>query len=193
MATRNGKGGRVQDKSDNGLEFNPYTRILVLYALSLLLSLMIILISTTVFVVIIYIDSSVTYQFVLLFAGILAANIAVSAISLRGIFRTYPRFYSMSGHGRVIFVQDPASRRGGEATPGSGMLNSRNFTEAELSLVSLLRENSGRVLQSRIAEISGLSRATISRVVTSLENKGVIVRVRKGVTNEIILSETYSR
>jgi len=46
------------------------------------------------------------------------------------------------------------------------------------------------MLQSEIAKTMNASKASISRAITSLENKGVIVRMRNGVTNEIILTET---
>jgi len=48
------------------------------------------------------------------------------------------------------------------------------------------------MLQSKIVTTIEASKASISRTLTSLENKGVVVRMRKGVTNEVILIETYS-
>ena len=46
------------------------------------------------------------------------------------------------------------------------------------------------MLQSAIVSQINSSKASVSRTLTALENKGIIVKLRKGVTNEIILDET---
>jgi uncharacterized membrane protein len=57
----------------------------------------------------------------------------------------------------------------------------------------MLKDNSNRMLQSAIVAATSTSKTTISRTLTSLEENGIIIKIRKGVTNEIILDETYSR
>lgn len=52
-------------------------------------------------------------------------------------------------------------------------------------------KHNNAMLQSAIVASSDISKASASRAITSLENKGVILKQRKGVTNEIILPETY--
>ena len=71
-------------------------------------------------------------------------------------------------------------------------VNSEYFTNLELEVIELIKNNGNKMLQSKIVTPIDASKASISRTLTSLENKGVVVRMRKGVTNEIILNETYS-
>ena len=69
-------------------------------------------------------------------------------------------------------------------------VNSEYFTNLELEVIELIKTNGNKMLQSKIATTIDASKASISRTLTSLENKGVVVRMGKGVTNEIILTET---
>ncbi len=69
-------------------------------------------------------------------------------------------------------------------------VNSEYFTNLELEVIELIKTNGNKMLQSKIATTIDASKASISRTLTSLENKGVVVRMGKGVTNEIIFTET---
>jgi uncharacterized membrane protein len=62
-----------------------------------------------------------------------------------------------------------------------------NLTVLESEIVDALIKSHGRALQSQLVHSLGTSKATLSRALTALENKGMVVRIRKGVTNEIIL------
>lgn len=183
------KENRDKMKTGNRQEM----RYLIFYGISLLLSLIIVIISTTVFVVVIYLEGSVTSDFFYLFIGIIAANLAISGISLRGVIRSYPLLLPESRE-RRIFVMPGSDHDPRKDAETSGVKLSRDyFTESELEIIDLLKGNRNRMLQSSIVASSRTSKASISRAISSLENKGVVIKIRKGVTNEIILSETYFR
>lgn len=57
----------------------------------------------------------------------------------------------------------------------------------EEMIVSIITGNGGKMLQNAIVLNSGLSASTVTRVLTSLEEKGVIEKSRYGMTNEISL------
>ena len=180
--------GNTNNKSDRGRRGK--MRHLIFYGLSLLLSLIIVVISTTVFVVVIYLEGSVSREFFILYIGVLATNLVISAVSLRGLIMLYPLLSASPEEKRIFVVQ----KQGGEQIemhpPGPMIFDRKYFTESEMEIIDLLQRNSNRMLQSSIVSFTGASKATISRALASLESKGVIVKVRKGVTNEIILSET---
>ncbi|MGC8609520.1 MAG: helix-turn-helix transcriptional regulator [Thermoplasmata archaeon] len=61
------------------------------------------------------------------------------------------------------------------------------LNEKEEMIIELLRKNSGRTTQNVLVKSTGLSPASVSRLLLSLENKDIIERKRKGMTNEILL------
>jgi uncharacterized membrane protein len=167
-------------------------RRLIFYGISLLLSLLIIVISITFFVVVVYLEGRVTEDFFYLFTGIIIVNLAISALSVKGLMTLYPILRPKNGEFRTIILsRSDEMRRSGDTTSMT-RVNSEYFTDLELEVIELIKNNGNRMLQSRIVTTIDASKASISRTLTSLENKGVVVRMRKGVTNEIILNETYS-
>ncbi len=168
-------------------ERNRLFRMLIFYGISLLLSLLVIVISTTVFSVLAFVEGTVSSSLFYLYLGVLACNILVAAFSLAGAIRTYGRI-STAGS-RVLFAGTENTRTEGNVSQGTAEMY---LTALESSVVDALKKNSGRALQSQLALSLGTSKATLSRTLTSLENKGVVVRVRKGVTNEVILDSEIS-
>ncbi len=166
-------------------------RVVLFYGISLLLSLILVIISTTVFIVVIYLEGSVGQSFFFLFIGILASNLLISGFSLMKLLKVLPAF-SANGTGRNVYK---LNEKGSNSITGHQGINTESieayFTSAELEIIELLKENGNRMLQSSMVSNLGTSKATISRAISSLENKGAVIRLRKGVTNEIILSETY--
>ncbi len=63
------------------------------------------------------------------------------------------------------------------------------LNRGEEIIVDEMIGHGGRIMQSRLVSGSGLSRATVSRLVADLEKKGIISKTRKGVTNELILEK----
>lgn len=162
-------------------------RNLLFYAISLLLSLMIIIIAATVLAVTFSITGIITVSLFIVFLIIISVNLVVMGVSVRGILRSYPYFMNSLGNGRQIVATVRADRKEGLET---GVKFTRdNFTDLELEIVDKLRDNRNKILQNRLVSLTGASKATISRSIYSLERKGVVLKVRKGVTNEIILVE----
>ncbi len=167
-------------------------RSALFYGISLVLSLIIVVVSTTVFVVVVYLEGSVNQSFFILYIAVVATNIIISAFSIRKLMNMVPLLASGSRKPEIYFVPETGSNVKHEDSSGRNILDEKYFTNAELEIIELLRKNNNRMLQSIIVSSSEASKASISRAISSLENKGIIIKMRKGVTNEIILSETYS-
>ncbi len=60
--------------------------------------------------------------------------------------------------------------------------------EDEREVYKLIKENKGAMFQSEIVEKTGFSKIKISRILDRLENKGLIERKRRGMTNLVLLS-----
>ena len=181
MSRQNAESG--SDRS--GYDF----RILVIYGVSLILSILIIVISITVFIVIIYIGGSVSGTFFYLFIIIVASNFTIAGFSLRGLTRIYPALI-LEPRGKRSAFADVTIRRTTEQSVEKPELKREYFTETELEIIDLLKKNGNSMLQSAIAAATAMSKTTISRTLTSLQDKGIIMKIRKGVTNDIILLET---
>ena len=165
-------------------------RIAIFYGISLLLSLLIIVISVTFFVMIIYLEGKVSSEFLYIFVSVVIVNFAISALSIRGLMGLYGSFQSEHTDRRTIVFSINNESHASAERPSAPKLNPEYFTDLELEIIDMLKNHGNRILQSDIAKTINASKASISRVITSLESKGVVVRMRKGVTNEIILVET---
>ena len=167
-------------------------RRVMFYSISLLLSLLIIVISVTFFVIVVYLEGRVTEDFFYLFIGVLIINLAISALSIKGMMTLYPMFQPEHTEYRTVFLSKPDEVRPTANSDSMAEMNPEYFTDLELEIIDLLKKNGGKMLQSKIVTTVNVSKASTSRTLAALENKGVIVKVRRGVTNEIILTETYS-
>ncbi len=167
--------------------WNTPQRMLLFYAVSLLLSLITIVVATTLFIVVIYINKTVSTPFLLLFALVMAINLGILLLSLRGVLKHFYLLYEGSGRHKIVIGNQVKT----SLTPRSSSDESY-LTQTEAIIIDLIRDNNGRILQNSIPSALKISKASVSRALTSLENKGFIIRIRKGVTNEILLSETGS-
>lgn len=61
------------------------------------------------------------------------------------------------------------------------------LTESENKVFLALIKEDGRVYQDKLPQLSGLSRARVSEVLTSLEKKGIIKKESRGRTNLVTL------
>lgn len=160
---------------------------LVIYAVSLLLSLLMMTTSSTVLITIELIEGGVPAVVFYIFLGVIASTLVIVVISLRGLIREYSAASSTLERRRFVStsIETPSNTHTFRQTYDPSL-----FSDPENKIISLLMENKNRILQSRIVQETGLSKATISRSLSLLENKGIIMRVRRGVTNEILLAET---
>lgn len=167
-------------------------RELLFYGISLLLSLIIIVISVTVFIVAIYFVGSLDRNFLILFVVIVAINLIVSGLSLLKLFRLIVLISIRKAGNHLHFNRNPDPEMRETTNSLGDRLTGEFFTDTELAILDLLKENNDRMIQSIIVSSMNTSKASVSRALTSLEAKGVIIRLRKGVTNEVILSEDYA-
>ncbi len=63
------------------------------------------------------------------------------------------------------------------------------LSDSENAIVAILEKNGGKVLQNSLISKTGFSAPTISRILSSMESKGIIDRWRHGMTNEIVLKK----
>lgn len=166
-------------------------KVPLFYGVSLLLSLIIVVISVTVFIIAVYFEGRADRNFFILFIAIISINLLVAVVSLWQLMKSFLEFSEVRNRQRIYLARQEV----GKTVPQESMsskLTEEYFTGAELHIINLLKANGNRMLQNAIVSSMGTSKASISRVITSLEVKGVVIRVRKGVTNDILLSETYS-
>jgi hypothetical protein len=168
------------------------TRRVIFYGISLLLSLLIVVISITFFVVVVYLEGRVTDDFFYLFTGIVIVNLVISALSVKGLMTLYPLIQPEHTEYKTIVLSKLDGSYPSGNTASAIRINPEHFTDLELEIIDLINKNGNKMLQSDIVTTINASKASISRTLTALENKGVVVKMRKGVTNEIILTETYS-
>lgn len=62
---------------------------------------------------------------------------------------------------------------------------------AEAYVYRLVSERDGRALQEHIVEATGWSKATVSRLLTGMEETGVVVRRRIGRRKVVFLPESF--
>ena len=114
---------------------------------------------------------------------------AISISSIVGLKKILPELIS-NIQGKKALVINYGERKAPEEVQMGEKIPDDLFSETELDIISLLKSNENRMLQSAIVSQINSSKASVSRTLTALENKGIIVKLRKGVTNEIILDET---
>lgn len=57
------------------------------------------------------------------------------------------------------------------------------LSEDERQLYDLIESSGGEMLQMRIVELGVFSKAKVTRLLTKLEDRGIVVRERRGMTN----------
>lgn len=66
-------------------------------------------------------------------------------------------------------------------------INMDYLSEDERTVLNLILNRNGTMLQNSIVNETGFSKVRVSRIISSLEAKGFVEKRRKGVTNEIVL------
>ena len=156
---------------------------------SLFLSVIISAVVISIFTAVVYLGGIISNIQMILFLLILGVNAAISISSIFGLKRILPELIS-NIQGKKALVINYGERKAREEVQMGEKIPDDLFSETELDIISLLKSNENRMLQSAIVSQINSSKASVSRTLTALENKGIIVKLRKGVTNEIILDET---
>ena len=183
------KGHSNGENSKKGND-NSIVKSIVFYVISIFLSVIIIMISITIMTTVVLLGYRLNSYYYYLIFIVISINIGILVISLRGIIHTYPLFADHNKE-KIILMPSPESKKTDDKPPGKEILTTEFFSQTELDIIDLLMKHNNAMLQSTIVSSSGISKASASRAITSLENKGVILKKRKGVTKEIILPETY--
>ena len=156
---------------------------------SLFLSVIISAVVISIFTAVVYLGGIISNIQMILFLLILGVNVAISIGSIFGLKRILPELIN-NIQGKKALVINYGERKAPEEVSMGEKIPGDLFSETELDIISLLKSNENRMLQSAIVSQINSSKASVSRTLTALENKGIIVKLRKGVTNEIILDET---
>lgn len=85
------------------------------------------------------------------------------------------------------------ARAEGASPAAAGPLDAsarRLLDDDERRLYDIVLERQGDVAQGDLVALSGFSKAKVSRVIDRLEAKGLVVRVRRGMGNRVLLTET---
>jgi len=67
----------------------------------------------------------------------------------------------------------------------------KKLSEDENLVLSKIVESDGTIFQSELVEKTDFNKVKITRILDSLEGKGVITRKRRGMTNVVILNRKY--
>ena len=66
-----------------------------------------------------------------------------------------------------------------------------SFRLEEKQVYNLIKEN-GAIFQADLIEKTGFSKARMTRIIDKLEGNGLVERKRRGMTNVVVLKESYS-
>lgn len=112
----------------------------------------------------------------------IAATAVLLVISLIFLFKNVAAI-SLEGNGRYA-----AQQNGTEEQTAIGEEEVLQFLDdGEKEIYSILVDAGGTVLQRDITSVKGYSKATITRILTRLESKGIVERLRHGTTNQVVL------
>ncbi len=156
---------------------------LVLFAIITVFALLSLAVSTSVFLVVGFLMNGFQPLEELLYSVIVVTNLVTLYFSAMGTLRGYRKFVSLR-NGRpdrtgVVTSEVRSAER----------LTAPVLNQNEELILEILRRNGGRMLQNSIVREVNMSGPTVTRILISLENKGMIERKRHGMTNEILLEE----
>ncbi len=135
------------------------------------------IIATSVMVVIELLGLKILLLYIISYAVIMAIDIFVLYYAINAI---------LTGYNKIIRVlNQPAPDNNKIVIPKKPV----ELGDSENAIIAILEKNNGKVLQNSLTSKTGYSAPTISRILTGLEEKGIIDRQRHGMTNEIVLKE----
>ncbi|MCL5874619.1 MAG: hypothetical protein M1161_04700 [Candidatus Thermoplasmatota archaeon] len=114
--------------------------------------------------------------------GAIAASAALLIISLVFLFRNVQ---SISFETKERYLIQQAGDRSEKVRSDEDIM--KYLDDGEREIYSILVDAGGTVLQRDITSIKGYSKATITRILSRLETKGIVEKMRHGTTNQIVL------
>jgi hypothetical protein len=165
---------------------NTFKKLLFLL-MSIFLATVIVVVSLTSILVMSFFGAQITEQLLLIFAAVIVINAGIIIISLRGLVRILPQITRIIPAGKPAIIIDQKPILSGEPVDNPAEIDAKFLSGIELEIIEMIHEHGDRMLQNEVTGSFRVSKATISRSISSLERKNVVIKNRKGVTNEIIL------
>ena len=157
------------------------SRFILVVVVSAIYSVVSATVATSVFLTTVALGYRISLFGIVAYAVVIGSDVVIMYFSSR---RLLYMFSSLVANRPAVQVQEPGQEQGEphEALP---------LGEREQILVDAIRRNGGSALQNSLVEVTGMSSPTVSRIISSLENKGIVEKKRHGMTN--IISLTGSR
>ncbi|MHB1707944.1 MAG: helix-turn-helix transcriptional regulator [Thermoplasmataceae archaeon] len=127
--------------------------------------------------------------------GIIEETFYIIVISADILIMTYSTMRMVNSYRNVMRLLAEISTAS-DRTPASYSTTTKPepvLSRSEELVVGIISGNGGKMLQNALVLDSGLSPATVTRVLTSLEEKGVVERTRHGMTNAVALKNYHAR
>ncbi len=127
--------------------------------------------------------------------GLIEETFYIIVISADILIMTYSAMRMINSYRNVVRLLAEISAAN-YRTPASSSIVTKPelaLSRSEELVVGIVSRNGGKMLQNALVLDSGLSPATVTRVLTSLEEKGVIERTRHGMTNAVVLKNDQAR
>ena len=127
--------------------------------------------------------------------GLIEETFYIVVISADVLIMTYSAMRLISSYRNVMKLLAEISTAN-NITPAASSMAAKPgpaLSRSEELLVGIISGNGGKMLQNALVMDSGLSPATVTRVLTSLEEKGVVERTRHGMTNAVVLKNYHAR
>lgn len=150
-------------------------KIIIIIAIYALVSS---IIATSVIIVIELLGLKLLILYIISYAIIISTDIFILYYSISSI---------LAGYNNIIKNMNSYKRDDVELPNIQG--KTVQLTDSEKVLEAILEKNNGKILQNSLIGKTGFSAPTISRILASMESKGVIERRRYGMTNEIVLKK----
>ncbi|MDA8142383.1 MAG: MarR family transcriptional regulator [Thermoplasmatales archaeon] len=127
--------------------------------------------------------------------GLIEETFYIIVISADILIMTYSAVRMLNSYRNVMRLLAEISTEN-YGTPASSSIATKPepaLSRSEELVVGIISRNGGKMLQNALVLDSGLSPATVTRVLTSLEEKGVVERTRHGMTNAVDLKNYRAR
>jgi uncharacterized membrane protein len=154
------------------------SRFILVIAVSAIYSVVSATVATSVFLTTEALGYRISLFGIVAYAAVIGSDIVIMYFSSR---RLLYMFSSVVANRPPYQGQDRSQDRG---EPNEAL----QLGEREQILVDAIRRNGGSALQNSLVEVTGMSPPTVSRIISSLENKGIVEKKRHGMTNVISLT-----
>lgn len=157
------------------------SRFILAVAVSAIYSVVSATVATSVFLTTVALGYRISLFGIVAYAVVIGSDIVIMYFSSRRLLYMFSRAVASRP---AVQVQEPGQEQGESH-------EALQLGEKEQILVDAIRRNGGSALQNSLVEVTGMSSPTVSRIISSLENKGIVEKKRHGMTN--IISLTGSR